>query len=106
MMIAGMLVARSRLVGIRRDIENQVRGMIKQYGLLFRRAVGLQFRNEVDLRVGEGHHLRAVIEPLLLVYGQVCEQQSKFDDEVRRQAKSDETTRRLMTVPSVGATTS
>src|ERR1700687_2590597 len=84
--IRSMLVARSRLVGIRRDIENQVRSMIKQYGLLFRRAVGLQFRNEVDLLVGERHHLRAVIEPLLLVYGQVCEQQSKFDDEVRRLA--------------------
>jgi transposase len=81
-----MLVARSRLVGIRRDIENQVRSMIKEYGLLFRRAVGLQFRNEVDLLVGEGHQLRAVIEPLLLIHGQVCEQQSKFDDEVRRLA--------------------
>ncbi|MFY0053408.1 transposase, partial [Acinetobacter baumannii] len=41
--IRSMLVARSRLVGIRRDIENQVRSMIKEYGLLFRRAVGLQF---------------------------------------------------------------
>lgn len=79
--------------------------MIKEYGLLFRRAVGLQFRNEVDLLVGEGHQLRAVIEPLLLVHGQVCEQQSKFDDEVRRLAKSDETTRRLMTVPGVGVVT-
>ena len=103
--IRSMLVARSRLVGIRRDIENQVRSMIKEYGLLFRRAVGLQFRNEVDLLVGEGHQLRAVIEPLLLIHGQVCEQQSKFDDEVRRLAKSDETTRRLMTVPGVGVVT-
>jgi transposase len=35
----------------------------------------------------------------------ICEQQSKFDDEVRRLAKSDETTRRLMTVPGVGVVT-
>jgi transposase len=103
--IRSMLVARSRLVGIRRDIENQVRSMIKEYGLLFRRAIGLQFRKQVTEVMGEGHQLRAVIEPLLLIHERVCEQQNKFDDEVRRLAKSDEITRRLMTVPGVGAVT-
>jgi transposase len=33
--IRAILVARSRLVAIRRDIENQVRSLIKEYGLLF-----------------------------------------------------------------------
>ena len=41
----------------------------------------------------------------MLIHEQVCEQQSKFDDDVRRLAKSDETTRRLMTVPGVGVVT-
>jgi hypothetical protein len=52
--IRSILVARSRLVGIRRDIENQVRSMIKEYGLLFRRAIGLQFRKQVTDLLGEG----------------------------------------------------
>ncbi|WWE90674.1 hypothetical protein G6P99_47595 [Bradyrhizobium sp. 6(2017)] len=39
--IRAILVARSRLVAIRRDIENQVRSLIKEYGLLFPRAIGL-----------------------------------------------------------------
>ena len=43
-----------------------------------------------------------MIAPLLSIHEHICEQQSKFDDEVRRLAKSDETTRRLMTVPGVG----
>jgi transposase len=103
--IRAMLVARSRLVGIRRDIENQVRSMIKEYGLLLRRAIGRQFRQHVTELLGEGHQLRAVVAPLLLIHEQVCEQQSKFDEEVRRLAKSDETTRRLMTVPGVGVVT-
>jgi transposase len=42
--------------------------------------------------LGEGHQLRAVIAPLLLVHEQVCEQHCKFVDEVRRLAKSDEIT--------------
>jgi transposase len=103
--IRAILVARSRLVAIRRDIENQVRSLIKEYGLLFPRAIGLQFRNQVCELLGEDHHLRGVIAPLLSIHEQICKQQSKFDDEVRQLAKSDETTRRLMTVPGVGVVT-
>lgn len=62
--VRAILVARSRLVSIRRDLENQVRSMIKEYGLLFRRAIGLQFRNQVIELVAEDHQLRAVVDPL------------------------------------------
>jgi transposase len=69
-MIRSLLVARARLVGIRRDLENQVRSLLKEHGLLFPRAIGAQFRARV-----------------------------------RELAKSDRTTRRLMTVPGVGVVT-
>jgi len=85
--IRAMLVARSRLVSIRRDIENQVRSMIKEYGLLFPRAIGLQFRRHVMELLGEGHQLRGVIEPLLSIHERVCREQAAFDEEVRRLAK-------------------
>src|SRR6476619_7431271 len=103
--IRAILVARSRLVAIRRDIENQVRSLIKEYGFLFPRAIGKQFRNQVSELLGEDHQLLGVIAPLLSIHEHICEQQSKFDDEVRRFAKSDETARRLMTVPGVGVVT-
>ena len=95
--IRAILVARSRLVAIRRDIENQVRSLIKEYGLLFPRAIGLQFRSQVRELLGEDHQLLGVIAPLLSIHEQICKQQTRFDDEVRQLAKSDETTRRLMT---------
>ncbi len=103
--VRAILVARSRLVSIRREIENQVRSMIKEYGLLFRRAIGLQFRNQVIELVAEDHQLRAIIDPLLSIHEHVCRQQTKFDEEVRRLAKADDTTRRLMSVPGVGVIT-
>lgn len=103
--IRAILVARSRLVSIRRDIENQVRSMIKEYGLLFPRAIALPFRRKVIELLGGEHQLSAVIEPLLAVHEQVCQQQGKLDNQVRQLAKSDETTRRLMTVPGVGVVT-
>lgn len=79
--------------------------MIKEYGLLFRRAIGLQFRNQVIELICSDPQLRAVIDPLLSIHEHVCQQQTTFDEEVRRMAKADETTRRLMTVPGVGAIT-
>ena len=38
--VRSLLIARSRLVSIRRDLENQVRSMLKEIGLLFPRAIG------------------------------------------------------------------
>jgi transposase len=37
--IRAVLVARARLVSIRRDVENQVRGMLKEYGCFRGRSV-------------------------------------------------------------------
>ena len=54
---------------------------------------------------GKDHPLLSVISPLLLIHEHICQQQNKFDDEVRQLAKADETTRRLMTVPGVGVVT-
>ncbi|WP_377828246.1 IS110 family transposase [Bradyrhizobium lupini] len=103
--IRAILVARSRLVSMRRDIENQVRSLIKECGLLFPRAIGQQFRNQVSELLGVDHLLLSVISPPLSIHENVCQQQGKFDNEVRRLAKLDETTRRLMTVPGVGVVT-
>jgi transposase len=103
--IRAILVARSRLVAIRRDIENQVRSIIKESGLIFRRAIGLLFRRQVLELLSDDHQLLPVIIPLLQVHDHVCQQQNKLDDEIRRLARADETTRRLMTVPGVGVVT-
>src|SRR5579863_5797733 len=103
--IRSVLVARSRLVSIRRDIENQVRSLLKEYGLLFERAIGSRFRLLAIELLADNHPLRSVVDPLLAIHEQVCEQQRKFDDEIRRLARSDETTRRLMSVPGVGVVT-
>lgn len=58
-------------------------------GLLFPRAIGQQFRNQVSELLGVDHLLLSVISPLLLIRENVCQQQGKFDNEVRRLAKLD-----------------
>ena len=103
-LVRSLLVARARLVAIRRDLENQVRSLLKENGQLFPRAIGRQFRDRV-LDLVESHPLRPVIESLLTVHEHVSEQQAMFDSRVRALAKTDQTTRRLMTVPGIGVVT-
>ncbi|HZR76874.1 MAG TPA: IS110 family transposase, partial [Bradyrhizobium sp.] len=68
---------------------------MKECGLLFPRAIGQQFRDKITELLGVDHLLLSVISPLLSIDESVCQQQGKFDNEVRRLAKPDETTRRL-----------
>jgi transposase len=103
--IRALLVARSRLVGVRRDLENQVRSLLKEIGLLFPRAIGGQFRIRVRQLVDHEQMLRPIVDSLLAVHERVEEQQAVLDKRVRQAAKSDETTRRLMSVPGVGVVT-
>lgn len=103
--VRSLLVARSRLVSIRRDLENQVRSLLKEVGLLFRRAIGRQFRTRVLDLIDEKHVLRSIVEGLLAVHEKVEEQQNVLDRRVRKEAKADSTTRRLMSVPGVGVVT-
>ena len=49
--------------------------------------------------------LRSIVEGLLAVHEQVEAQQAALDKRVRTEAKADEMTRRLMSVPGVGVVT-
>lgn len=100
-----LLITRSRLVKIRRDLENQIRAMLKECGLIFPRSIGGQFRRRVEDMSGEGHILWPVLRPLLSVHEHVCAELEGLDRRVRQLAREDDTTRRLMTVPGIGVVT-
>ena len=100
-----ILVCRSRLVRVRRDLENQMRSMLKDCGLLFPRAAGGQFQRRVNDLITDGHALGPILRPLLSVHQQTCSELEKIDRIVRDLAREDETTRRLMTVPGIGVVT-
>lgn len=103
--VRSLLVARSRLVAMRRDLENQVRSMLKESGLIFPRAIAGLFRHHVIELSGDGHALWLVLLPLLSVHDHVCHELEGLDRQIREMARTDETTRRLMTVPGIGVVT-
>lgn len=103
------MVARSRLVRMRLDAQNQVRGLLKERGIRMPRAVGAMFRRRVREamkgRLAEGDHLHVPIDTFLRLHERLCIEQNGIERRIRREAATDETTRRLMTIPGVGVMT-
>ena len=63
--VLSVLVTRSRLVRIRRDLENQMRSLLKEIGLTFPRSIATSFQRRIEDLTGEGHALWCVLTPPL-----------------------------------------
>lgn len=98
-----LLSARASLVARLRDVENSMRGLLREFGLRMPRA--LRGRWEAAVRDCLCGHptLLAVFEPLLAARAALQEQSAVLDRRVRDAARADPVCRRLMTVPGVGA---
>ena len=97
-----LLAARSRLVMIRKDLQNHIRSMLAEIGLRFPRAVGSAFITRIRELAVDRPALRRVVDHLLVAYESVFAEQAKLDKKVRDLAREDATVQRLMTVPGVG----
>ena len=65
--IRAVLNSRALLVKVKRDLENQVRGLLKNLGLRIGRAGGKVFHHRAEELIGEHRLLQAAIRPLLEV---------------------------------------
>ncbi|CAA7622208.1 hypothetical protein MTBLM5_450015 [Magnetospirillum sp. LM-5] len=101
-----MLVSRGLLVSMRGDIDNQVRGLQKTFGVLFGKAVGGFRKRAAEIVAGDlidSPELARLMETLLAAREDICRRILTLDREVMKQAKASEVCRRFMTMPGVGA---
>ncbi len=100
-----LLGARRHLVEIRVELDGQIRGLLKTFGLilgkgntdaLIRRAKTLAEGNPV---------ISSLVAKLAEVQRQVVAQIAALDREIRRLTRSEPVLKRLMTVPGVGPVT-
>src|SRR5262249_48419114 len=103
--IKALLVGRALLVKIKRDIENQIRGLLKNLGLIIGRAKMNVFAVRATELAGHRPDLAAVVEPLLKARDAVGQQIANLDGKVLRLARNNAQVRRFMTVPGVGPIT-
>src|SRR6201988_4754233 len=100
-----LLVSRALLVKIKRDIENQIRGLLKNLGLVIGRAKMNMFAVRAAQLAKDRSELLAAVDPLLKA-GEAVEQQFlELDRNVLRLARNNAQVRRFMTAPGIGPVT-
>jgi transposase len=103
--IKALLVSRALLVKIKRDIENQVRGLLKNLGLVIGQAKMNVFAVRAAELAGARPELAGAVEPLLKAREAVGRQIADLDRKVMRLARNVAQVRQFMTAPGVGPIT-
>ena len=103
--IKALLVSRALLVKIKRDLENQMRGLLKNLGLVIGRAKMTTFVTRAKELIEDQPALAAAVEPLLKAREAIERQIADLDRKVMRLARNDSQVRRFMTTPGVGPIT-
>lgn len=86
--IRARLNSRALLVKIKRDLGNQIRGILKNLGLIIGKVYGNVFARRVEELVAEYPHLRQAIEPILSVRERVCREIADFDRQLLAKARA------------------
>src|ERR1700751_5143093 len=103
--VKGLLVSRALLVKIKRDLENQIRGLLKNLGLVIGRAKMNVFAGRAAELTDNRPELAAAIEPLLRARTAIEQQIATLDHKVMVLVRNNAQARRLMTAPGVGPIT-
>src|SRR6266487_2302071 len=103
--IKAVLVSRALLVKIKRDLENQIRGLLKNLGLVIGKAKMNVFVVRATELIEHRPELVAAVEPLLQVREGVEKQITDLDGKVMRLARNDVQVRRFVTAPGIGPIT-
>ncbi len=100
--IRSFLSSRARLVEVRVDLINQIRGMLEPFGLLAGKGGHQPFIDRVRDLVADGP-LKDAVEALLTALQEVSRHIGILTPRLMGLARQDQLARRLMTAPGVGS---
>jgi transposase len=103
--IRALLTARTELVSIRTTLYNQIRGLLKTFGVVLAPGRGGTFEQAVLLQCPSDALVRSAIEALLTAWRAAGVQKQKLELHLMRLARGSDTCRRMATIPGVGAIT-
>ena len=107
--IRSLLKARDVLVGMRVRLENEIRGLLKTFGVMFGNRVGGFMRRAEEIIANEldvAPELRSVFEVLVAARRDLLAHIKSLDSKVRALARRNKVARLLATAPGVGPVTS
>jgi len=103
--VKALLVSRALLVKIKRDLENQVRGLLKNLGLVIGRAKMNAFAWRAAELIEDRQELAAAVTPLLNARVAIERQIADLDRKVMKLARNTAQVQQFMTAPGIGPIT-
>ncbi|WP_124646749.1 IS110 family transposase [Burkholderia sp. Bp8990] len=100
-----LLGARSQLVSMRTGLYNQIRGVLKTFGVVLPPGTRSAFEKLVEQHTPSTSLIRGVVDILLDSWRHIDRQVRETDKALERIARASDVCRRLMTVPGVGVKT-
>ena len=97
-----LLGARAQLVGMTTRLSNNIRGVLKIFGLLPGGMRGQSFSVRVEAMLADRPDVMPIVSPMLVAWRQLRNQIAIFDKAVRAMVKNDPNCRLLMSVPGIG----
>ena len=98
-----LLGARAQLVGMTTRLSNNIRGVLKTFGLLPGTMRGVSFDRRVEALLADRSDVAPIVQPMLVAWRQLREQIAVFDKAVRALVKASPVCKLLMSVPGIGA---
>ncbi len=86
--IRALLASRGLLVRVRRDLENQLRGLLKNFGVVAGKGQGGVFTGRIKELVADRAELGDVVQHLLKARHEVCEQIAELDRRILALART------------------
>jgi transposase len=104
--VRALIGVRAQLVGMRTNVKNQIRGVLKTFGVVLDKGSGRAFEQRVEEAIArEGGMLGGTLRALLAVLHNLDQQLRKLDRQAIAFGKRNAACRHLMTVPGVGTLT-
>ncbi len=100
-----LLTARSRFVSMRVTLYNQIRGLMKTFGVVLPPGKGRTFLQAVEGNMPADAIVQTVVTALLSTWKTVTAELNKIDGEIKKLVRDSTLHKNLMTVPGVGVIT-
>jgi transposase len=105
MLTRTLVAARTRLVRIKTELSNQIRGMMKTFGLVVPAGKGSKFEEHVRSLLADHADLASILLPLLDVWRSMRLRAAELGRQLVADARRSEACQLLMSIPGVGAVT-
>ncbi len=105
MLTRTLIAARAKLVRITTELSNQIRGLMKTFGLVVPRSAGGKFEEHVKRLLAGHDDLGQIILPMLDAWRSMRTRAAELGRQLISNARRSETCRLLMSIPGVGAVT-